>query len=205
MRKDIQRISDAKLQQDDLRRRMLDKLAGRTPEKSYDTTQQTYDNVPRTSCVLYDISGSMKEYLGANNRKIDALRIVAQDFKNVRGFWFSSDCGELKGEKIPEPWGGTALNRAFIKLKDSGISHVVVVTDGRPDSEEKALHEAKGLVVDCFYIGPDPIPGFLIKLCNQTGGQFGKASLTSPKELGAAMKVRLGIEAPKESKGPIIL
>lgn len=163
---------------------------------------------PETSALLLDYSDSMSKHIGANLRAIDALRNVAKDFPGARKFVFSDDCLELgPGEQIPEPDSGTNLTGAFRKCKALGLQHLVLVTDGRPDSPTSALQEARGLKIDCFYVGPPPEPQFLRDLCSQTGGEYGKASLSAPRELASGIRERLMICAPSEDpkKGPIEL
>lgn len=143
---------------------------------------------PDTSALLLDISYSMDEWLGPNIRKIDELRKLVAGFQNVRRFEFSCTCEELKERYISEPFGGTAMDIAFIEVKSSGVSHVVLITDGMPDNEKRALDASKGLKIDVLYVGPDPAPEFLKKLCASTGGIYGQATLTARKELEGTIK-----------------
>lgn len=146
-----------------------------------------------TSALLLDISGSMGEYLGANTRLIDKLRELAEGFTDVRRFEFETTCREISSkDRISEPIGGTALDIAFQTVKRAKIEHVVLLTDGRPDHEGRALEAARGLKIDVFYVGPDPAPEFLRKLAQDSGGQYGKASLTMVKELSAGVRALLG-------------
>ena len=162
---------------------------------------------PSTSALLLDTSGSMAEYLGANVRKIDELEKLAKNFPNIRKFQFASTVEEMTSGTRLSAWGGTNMHLAFETLKQEGITHVVIITDGMPDNAPAALGAARGLKVDVLYCGPDPIPQFLKDLCRETGGQFGKASLSARKELEGQVRTRLAIEAPagKPDRGPITL
>lgn len=152
--------------------------------------------IPSTSCLLLDLSGSMRWPIGHLPRplKIDELRILADNFKDVRRFVFSTNAEELgANESIGEPYGGTAMDVAFMAVKKVGIDHVVMITDGMPDHEGRAIEAAKGLRIDVFYVGPDPAPQFLRDLAAQTGGEYGKATLEARPALEA--KVRLMLPA----------
>ncbi len=151
-----------------------------------------------TTCLLLDISGSMDEWIGPNQTKMSELRKLAAQFTDIRTFIFSSTCEELpKGTRIPDTNGGTAMGLAFTTVKLSRIDHVIMITDGEPDNEQQALKASDGLRIDCFYVGPDPAPAFLKRLCNHTSGQYGDATLTNLGELTSAVKERLQIAAPK--------
>lgn len=148
------------------------------------------------SCLLCDTSGSMAHYIGANTSKIDELRKLAADFKDIRRFQFSSNVFELtKEQEIGDAQGGTNMSHAFSFLKAAGLKHVVLITDGMPDNPTTALKEAVGLRIDIFYVGTDPAPEFLRLLAQQTGGSYGKASLEMRQALTA--QVRKLIEGPK--------
>lgn len=160
--------------------------------------QSKFGTVPDSTCLLLDISGSMDSWIGPGRTKIGELRKLAAEFTDIRTFVFSSTCDELsKKATIPAPYGGTAMHAAFLKVKADGIDHVIMITDGEPDDERQALNAAAGLTVDCFYVGPDPAPDFLRRLCNHTNGRYGAASLNNLGELKSALKERLQIEAPK--------
>lgn len=149
------------------------------------------------SCLLLDISGSMNEYLGANQTKIDELRRLAQDFKDVRRFEFSTMCDELPptSQVSARGHGGTNMANAFDVIKGKGVKHCIILTDGMPDNPNSALGSSKGLRIDVFYVGPDPAPDFLRQLATSSGGTYGKDTLQARKALTA--KVRALLPAPK--------
>ena len=154
--------------------------------------------VPDHTALLLDTSGSMK---GSPIRK---LRELAQEFVYVRRFEFNSTCRELeKWEEIQDAKGGTAMGCAFKYVKNAGIRHIVLITDGEPDSENSALRESIGLKIDIYYVGPEPAPPFLAALANQTGGKYGKATLDDIKQL--AETIRLGLPSPSSDKETINL
>lgn len=147
---------------------------------------------PSTTALLLDTSSSMSLMVGptANSpSRIDELRKVATGFPNTRQFHFGSHCRELTpGESIPNPAGGTNMYHAFNVLKNHGVQHVIVVSDGDPDDEIAALEAAQGLKVDCCYVGPDPAPEFLRTLAQRTGGKYNRSSLTMVRELSSTIR-----------------
>lgn len=161
-------------------------------------------SLPEFACLLLDVSGSMSNLIGASERRIDALAALAGNFKNVRRFVFHSTCEELgPTDHIGEPRGGTSMHAAFLHVKRAGITHVVMITDGRPDSQSLALEASKGLRIDVFYVGPDPAPSFLQDLARQTGGTYGRASLDARPALES--KIRRLLTSPTSGKEPIKL
>ena len=158
-----------------------------------------FQGASNTSALLLDISGSMKDWLPPNTSKIEELRKLAEKFKDVRRFQFSWDCEELKaGESVGNAKGGTCMSLAFDTVKDKGVKHLVLITDGLPDHAGRALQSAKGLRIDVFYVGPDPAPQFLKDLADMTGGQYGKATLEARPALEA--KVRALLPSPDTKK-----
>lgn len=156
------------------------------------------------SALLLDTSGSMADYIGANQTKWDELKKLAQQFTDIRRFAFSSNCTELgPAEIIPYAAGGTSMGLAFDTVKIKGIKHLVMITDGCPDNPQGALQSAQGLKIDVFYVGPDPAPDFLKELARVTGGAYGKATLQARAALEA--QVRKMLPAPSEGKKAIAL
>lgn len=151
-------------------------------------------------CLLLDCSGSMDIMIDPAQRAIDALRAMAEDFKDVRRFEFSDGCVEIPVGIQLAPYGangGTNMRHAFETVKAAGIKHVIIMTDGQPADPEGTLKSAQGLRVDVFYIGPDPAPEFLKQLAQMSGGSYGKDSLTARKAL--TQKVRALIAAPSKA------
>lgn len=76
--------------------------------------------------------------------------------------------------------GSTNLAAAlrFVHPVD-GLARIIVISDGQPDSEEKALAEARKFKsrIDVVYIGPEIGDGrsFLQKLAELTGGTYSKS------------------------------
>ena len=174
-----------------LQEKLRERLAQKFPQSPHAEIQY-----PSTSAILADKSGSMNSWLGANFSKMDSLRKILKDFSGARTFQFDYLCEELPpGKEVDDPSGGTDLHIALEVLKTHGISHMVLITDGHPSSPGAALKAAIGLRIDIFYVGPQPAPEFLAKLCAQTGGSYGNVSLSFPKVLSEGIKDRLRLGA----------
>lgn len=137
----------------------------------------------KTKALLLDTSGSMSWKLANGERRIDALRkVVAGLPLDLRTFCFNFYCEETN--VVKDPAGGTMMDIAFTFIKNRGLSHAVLVTDGEPScTEEAALVAARGLKLDVLYVGDDPAPPFLRRLAEATGGTYGKTDLQETKAL----------------------
>lgn len=148
------------------------------------------------SCLLLDLSGSMESPVVFENwngaKRIDELRKLAADFKDIQRYVFGSTVRPLTPlEDIPGCMGGTNMAAAFDRVKKDGFTHVVIITDGEPDSQPAALASAIGLKVDCFYVGPDPMPMFMETLGKATGGSHAKTSLDMRTALEGKVREKL--------------
>lgn len=155
-----------------------------------------------SQALLLDCSHSMDISDDEELRRIDRLRNVAEKFKgSIRQFIFQkSECYEM--EEIPEPAGGTPMAFAFQILKGNGVTHVILITDGQPNSMERALEESTGLVIDVFFVG-DPNDYFAIeflkKLTSRANGKFGETTFTKGGEKYLENEILLLIESETES------
>ena len=110
--------------------------------------------------ILADVSGSMSEFAGAS-RKIqilqDALAVTMPMLPGARLWAFSAVAREVTPETLPNPSGGTALDRAFDAVSALRPAKTVVISDGQPNDAAAALVAAKGVtgVIDVIYCGPD--------------------------------------------------
>lgn len=154
-----------------------------------------------TTALLLDRTGSMW------GRSLELLNEAVRDFKDIRRFSYAGDITELApGELVRNAYGRNNEPGAFRYLKGLGITHIVMVTDGRPDDEEESLEAAKGLKVDIIYIGPPPEPEFLRRLASLTGGTYNRAEIKLTAELTAAVRGLLPTGEPEAgSKGAICL
>jgi Mg-chelatase subunit ChlD len=155
------------------------------------------------SLLLVDVSGSMNDRIRAGGRKIDALREVVKTLREthpvpVAAFGLDSFANNgttvLMVDVVPEPQSQTPLHTAIAFGKDKGATHLVVVTDGFPDSESLAFEAAArfGGTIDVFYIGDGGDSGaqFTKELARRTGGTANVTDLgddASQKQLTSAI------------------
>lgn len=134
--------------------------------------------------LAIDRSGSMASSADTpGERRIDALRGVVNNLRS-RGMGFrmlAFDDTFIWTDVVPEPAGGTDMGGALEFCGRINPEHVIIVSDGQPNSQEHALCAAKALrcKVDVFYVGPSSdtqAKEFLESLANATGGMFGSSS-----------------------------
>src|SRR5262245_12590486 len=161
----------------------------------------------RRSLLLIDTSSSIGDRIRSGERRIDALRKVVRMVKAEKnvptaafGRFYSSD-GSFQlvrvVEDVPEPEGMTPLAEAIDFGRREGATHLVVVTDGEPDNEQRALAAAQAFAnpIDVFFVGDAPSAGerFAQRLAQLTGGTFGNADLgTQQKQLTTKIAGLLG-------------
>ena len=155
----------------------------------------------KRSLLIVDCSGSMSDRIATGERKIDKLRKVVDELRTthpvpVAAFGLYGTAVQLV-ERIPDPSGMTPLDRAITFGRVQEANHLVVVTDGLPDNEQRALDAATafGGPIDVFYIGDgnDTGAAFCARLAKLTGGQCGVTDLTGEtKKLAAGIAGLLG-------------
>lgn len=163
------------------------------------------------SLLLVDVSGSMSEVMRTGERKIDALRAVVADVRAsvmVPTAAFGMWGGTQLVDDVPEPSGSTPLHDAISFGRAREAKHLVVISDGMPDSTEAAMEEARkfGGRIDAIYVGDDGGPGakFMAELAALTGGSGSVGDLKEAKQLASTLKGLLG-DGQTEQKGAIQL
>jgi Mg-chelatase subunit ChlD len=155
-------------------------------------------NAGRQSLLLVDCSSSMSAYIRTGGTRIAALRKVVDDLREqspvpVAEF---SGRGVRVVDSVPAPQGGTPLADAIEFGTREGANHLVVVTDGCPNSEEAAFDAARRFanVIDVFYIGDGNDRGarFAEELAKLTGGVAHLNDLSDTKKLSAQVAGLLG-------------
>jgi hypothetical protein len=158
--------------------------------------------------ILADVSSSMDEPAGSR-RKIDILReALAQVWSELVGarlVAFDTLAREISApDAVTSPSGGTALHLALDAAGEHRPARTLVITDGRPDSEDAALEAAGRLsgIIDVIYCGPDSDAqaiDFLRRLARLGGGRCVVRDVVrmSRPELGSAVRTTLGLPAPK--------
>jgi hypothetical protein len=169
---------------------MTDALVKATAALAKTTQRDSLDDLiaarTRRSLLLVDCSASMGGLVDGSERKIDALRKVVATLTATHPVpvaAFGVPGGVRLVEVVPEPSGMTPLHRAIAYGREQGANHLVVVTDGQPDSEPAAFEEAAlfGGPIDVFYIGRGADRGaeFCRELARRTGGSCGLTDLTA--------------------------
>lgn len=148
--------------------------------------------------VLVDVSGSMssRDSRGGKSRYDVACEELADLQKSLPGkiavIGFSNTTEFCPGGKPYFQSGGTNLAGAleFIKIADIPGMKFVLISDGEPDDERKALSIAGGFKnhIDVIYVGPEDQPDgrdFLYKLAKMTGGK--SVTAEAAKKLAASV------------------
>jgi len=139
----------------------------------------------RRSLLLVDCSDSMSSRLMTGERSIDALRKIVRKLRESNPVPVAA-FGAMGGavilvDEVPEPCGSTPLHLAIEYGTQQGATHLVVVTDGEPDSETAAFEAARvfGNAIDVFYIGDGGGRGetFARELARRTGGTMNLSDL----------------------------
>ena len=144
--------------------------------------------------LLCDVSGSMDAHCGEATA-IDILRSTINNFPGATIYEFSNYCKEVK--VLSNPNGSTMLDLAFKVLVSNGITEICLITDGRPNDEKAALAASAYLdKIDIIYIGPKPVPDFLVQLAKLRKGSFVDVDLIAKdaqKELETKIKGLLSV------------
>ncbi len=141
--------------------------------------------------LLLDCSTSMEDEIAPHERAIDKLRKVARELRHdaptLRQVIFPAKEGsdhalEIQSD-IPEPRGMTPLAQAIDYAAARGAVHLIIVSDGMPNSTELALEAAKKAQarIDVCYVGRSGGPGeaFLRELARLHGGQCDTINLAT--------------------------
>lgn len=170
-----------------------DKLKRTLGKSSLDDFMQT----ARRSMMLVDVSTSMGDYIRSGGTKILATRTVVATLRESNPVPVAVFGREIEiVDRVPEPCGGTPMHLGIDFCKQQGADHLVLITDGEPDSESYALESARafGGVIDVFYIGDGTDRGsqFAKELAALTGGTVNLTDLGAPKQLAAKIAGLLG-------------
>lgn len=152
----------------------------------------------RRSLLLVDCSDSMSSRIRTGERAIDALRKVVKGLRETHPVPVAAfgSLGVALVDGIPEPCGSTPLHLAIEYGTREGATHLVVVTDGQPDSQTAAFEAARlfGHPIDVFYIGDGDDEGarFAAELARRTGGTAHLTDLLQQKALTTKIAGLLG-------------
>jgi hypothetical protein len=96
---------------------------------------------------------------------------------------------------VPDDLGGTtdlaqALN--FVQAADGLGIQIVIISDGEPDDEARAISVARRFTsrIHTVFVGPEGSPGadFLRRLADASGGQFARQSTAELNQLGSTIQ-----------------
>lgn len=163
-------------------------------------------NASGPTVLLLDVSGSMAAAAWGGRRKIDILREAVRDLMTTdapRLVTFSATATALPDDAssaaIPEPAGGTALHRGIDAVADLQPARTLVISDGQPDDEGRALAAAALLTgtIDVLYVGPDADAAaiaFMARLARAGSGAMHKHDLarSGPAALAQSARKLLG-------------
>ena len=176
-------MMERNIMSDEIIKRNVEKVQSILSSKSHEKRAETgllskVKALSSDKCLLIDVSGSMLDRVNNEQTKFSIMQNILNDIQGYRRFAFDDSCREIKqDELLPRTMGGTRMHLAFEEIKKSNLKHIILVTDGIPDSEELALRDAKGLIIDVIYIGPQPVPYFLRKLTSLNNGTFADVNL----------------------------
>jgi Mg-chelatase subunit ChlD len=154
----------------------------------------------RRSLLLVDCSGSMSDRLQrTGERRIDALRRVMRQLRSTHSTPVAAFGGHRQVEIVedaPNPTGTTPLDDAIDFGREQGANHLVVITDGEPNSQSAAFDAAArfGNPIDVFYIGDPEGYGlsFAQELARRTGGVAHLSDISATKALSQQIAGLLG-------------
>jgi hypothetical protein len=159
--------------------------------------------------ILADTSSSMAESAGGRLKSqilLEALDQVWPDLPGAHLISFDSVTRDVDAPAyLPSPSGGTALHLGLAAAVAHRPAKTLVITDGRPDSEDEALAAADRLcgIIDVIYCGPDgdlTAIAFLRRLARSGGGQCYVRDVVrmARPQLGPVVRTVLGLPGPKE-------
>ncbi len=175
---------------------LAERLAGTLARRSLSDLVKARTQI---SLLVVDCSGSMSEETDKGERKIDALRTVVAEVRErvaCKVLAFGHAWEPEIVDSIPDPSGGTPLHDAITAGKMHRANHLIVVSDGIPDSTSAALEAARdfGGKIDAVYVGPKggPGPAFMQQLASLTGGTSDALDLAQKELVGKRILGFLG-------------
>jgi len=171
-------------------------------------TQRQQGTTPHV-VILADASSSMAESAGTRS-KIELVReALAQVWPQLAQgclFAFASTVQALDSPyALLHPNGGTALHLALEAAQRLSPQQTLIISDGRPDSEEAALAAADYLTghIDVIYCGPgDDTEAitFLQRLARSTGGRY----ISTPRLAAGRLNLLAPVQRLLLVEGPCV-
>ncbi len=144
--------------------------------------------------LLIDLSGSMFDIMDGGESKRNVVENIVRKLpEGVKKFAFSGHVEKIENNQFPDMGGSTRMHEAFQEMHRQGIDEIILLTDGLPDDEARALDAAKGLKIEIIYIGPMPRPDFLERLAHKTNGHFTSVDVLESGAAGELENVIKGL------------
>lgn len=154
-------------------------------------TKQKKKTPKNAELILADISSSMGIRLLENKTRFDLLCLALKPLaKSAHVLAFHDRVFEVDADNLPPPDHSTALHLALDKATQLEPLHVLVISDGEPDNESKAIESAKYLaeqcIIDVLYIGPatgnrtEQCIAFMKELATIGRGRYQSLDLDNP-------------------------
>lgn len=150
--------------------------------------------------VLMDVSSSMctTDATGGKSRYAagcnELARLQATNPGRVGIIAWSSEV-RFCPSGVPDDLGGTtdlANALQFVRPADGLGIQIVIISDGEPDDEARAISVARQFTsrIHTVFVGPEGSPGadFLRRLADASGGQFARQSTDTLDQLGESIK-----------------
>lgn len=160
--------------------------------------QRRIDSAGSGVVIVADVSSSMAEPAGAA-RKIDILRDALAAAPPARLVAFSDAPREIQdAEQLPRPEGCTALDLALNYVTGLRPGRTLVISDGEPDNEERALAAAEKVPgpIDVIYCGREDnarARAFMARLARVGLGRYEAHDIGKrPAALAPAVRALLG-------------
>lgn len=110
--------------------------------------------------VIADFSASMEYPAFEGRSRYQCLQEALKPYAGrIQVLAFSDRVFEVDADNLPKPMTNTAMHTALETASRLKPRHVLLISDGVPDSIPAALEAAKELAkgrsIDCLYIGPE--------------------------------------------------
>ena len=165
----------------------------------------TRETLHEQDMVIADLSGSMASRAFDNRSRYQCLQEALAPFKGrVQVLAFNSHVWEVDADSLPSPDNFTAMHKALDTAIILEPIHVLLISDGLPDSREHAFDSARTLanqcIIDVMYIGPEDsnAESFMRQLADIGRGRYFnfKIDKQSPALLEAKIDSLLALPAP---------
>jgi Mg-chelatase subunit ChlD len=176
-----------------------------TRRRKQELTTPGFKAPKNADLIVADISGSMMEMAQGGMTRYECLCAALKPFVGrANVIAFNDQVFEVPADNIPAPDGSTQMDKALYRAEKLDPLHVLVISDGHPDSRDKAKVAATLLaekcIIDALYIGPanDRNEEFMKELATIGRGRFSAFNLEThtTKALEDKVSGMLSLPAP---------